>query len=559
MISFADQPTSSSSTSVPQLVRHLREADQDFEFYPTTNEIIDKLIEDVNESRQDYLQHRFRDLNSVLDIGAGHGKVLSALKARGGFEVLYAIEKSSMLCDRLPADVFIVGTDLLEQSLISKQVDVIFSNPPYSDFEAWSTKIIKEAGCKFVYLVIPERWQQSRDIAQALAFRDSKAKVVGSFSFENSEDRAARARVHLVKIRLHTHQNDAFERFFDEHFAEFRAKFTAKKADHLEDSDGIDPGNRRQRFERLVVGANYPDRMVALYDQEMDNVRRNYDLVSKLDTSLLLEFGIMPKKVMECLSTRLSGLRHDYWHELFNRMTQVTDRLAASQRKRILRTLQENVGVDFTVPNIHAIIMWVLKNANVYMEEQLIELVEGLADKANVRAYKSNLKPFVYDRWRYTEDKPTHYVLEYRIVAQHVGGIRQGYSFERGLADSAADFIGDLLTVANNLGFRCDAADPRLQRLKEGGREAWLPNTRETFYLSGESEQDPIVEVRAFLNGNLHLRLNQAFALALNVEYGRLKGWLHSGAEAAEELGEKDAPKYFGHHLQLGRSSLLMI
>jgi hypothetical protein len=53
--------------------------------------------------------------------------------------------------------------------------------------------------------------------------------------------------------------------------------------------------------------------------------------------------------------------------------------------------------------------------------------------------------------------------------------------------------------------------------------------------------------------------MNQKFALALNVEYGRLKGWLKSGAEAVEELKDPEAAKYFGKHLQLGTHSLPML
>jgi hypothetical protein len=54
-----------------------------------------------------------------------------------------------------------------------------------------------------------------------------------------------------------------------------------------------------------------------------------------------------------------------------------------------------------------------------------------------------------------------------------------------------------------------------------------------------------LMDVRAFQNGNLHIRLNQQFALALNVEMGRLKGWLRTAAEATEELGQPEAAKYF--------------
>jgi hypothetical protein len=48
--------------------------------------------------------------------------------------------------------------------------------------------------------------------------------------------------------------------------------------------------------------------------------------------------------------------------------------------------------------------------------------------------------------------------------------------------------------------------------------------------------------------------------LALNVEHGRLKGWLRSGQEAARELDEPAAAQYFNSNAQLaaGDPTLLL-
>lgn len=53
----------------------------------------------------------------------------------------------------MPNDIFVIGTDLYEQNLIDKKVDVIFCNPPHSDFKSWMLKIIKEANCRIIYMV----------------------------------------------------------------------------------------------------------------------------------------------------------------------------------------------------------------------------------------------------------------------------------------------------------------------------------------------------------------------------------------------------------------------
>ena len=434
-----------------------------------------------------------------------------------------------------------VGTEFEQQSLLSKQIDVIYSNPPYSEFVPWTVKILREAAAHRVYLVVPVRWRESLEISEAIKFRDAKTHVLGEYSFEDAEDRAARARVNLIRVQFSQEKGDAFERFFNEQFGHLKERFEARRAKNKE----REPGQEKQSpFASLVVGENYPEAMVGLYNAAMAKIQRNYEAVGNLDVELLAELGVEPEKIMAGLKQRLEGLRNLYWQEIFGRMSAVTDRLTSKKRRLLLDTLNRHAHVDFTVDNIYAVILWVIKNANEHLDAQLVETFEQMVEKANVKLYRSNERPFVWDRWRYrhepTDTQSTHFALEYRIVLQHVGGVRNGeYSFDRGLEERAADFLGDLLTVARNLGFQNNTADWRLH----GHRESWQSNQKEEFRCINPvtKNSEVLLEVRAFKNGNCHVRMHQRFALALNVEYGRLKGWLHSGTEAADELREQEA------------------
>lgn len=532
------------------LITQLKEADQDFEFYPTTNEIIRRLVSNLKASRYDF--HR----RSMLDIGAGNGKVLKAIRdAECGIGDLYAIERSAILRGQLDADIFVVGTNFHEQSLLSKPVGIVFCNPPYSEFEAWAVKIIRECAAESAFLVIPQRWERSTNIADALAYRRTEAKIIGSFDFEDAEDRAARAKVHLLRIDFR-HGDDAFERFFKETFSELIQRFEGNTED--EDERQRAKGGRKRPFHQLVAGADYPERMVALYHDEMANIQRNYQLVSELDPELLREFEVTPKRIMALLKQRITNLRTEYWHELFDRMRPITDRLTSKTRKALLVTLGANLHVDFTVSNIHAVIVWAIKNANRYIESQFIESYELMVDKANVVLYKSNQRVFVQDGWRYSADQNTHFALDYRIVTHRVGGIKRGYSWEsrNGLTTSANEFLGDLLTIANNLGFLCSTDHPNLN----GQSHEWISGKPRSFnYTNTEGEHDILFEARAFQNGNIHLRLSKKLALALNVEYGRLKGWLRDAAEAVEELKDPEAAQFFNTTLRLGTGNTALL
>jgi Domain of unknown function (DUF4942) len=554
------------------LITQLQDADQDHEFYPTTDEIISAIKKDivaVCEGDYEHRYHRQRSLYSLLDIGAGNGKVLKALQHCGKdkegdniitFQELYAIEKSQILCAQLNQDIMVVGTEFEEQSLFSKVVDVIFCNPPYSQYEQWTTKIIRQSAAPLLYLVIPQRWQENTPIADALRFRKAETTILGSYDFEKA-DRKARAKIHLLRIEMRADKDDAFDRFFAEEFADLIAKFK----DPGEEMDAYDrlcrSTQRKKEFADLVVGETYPQALVNLYHLEMEKVRRNYQLVSGLDADLLKELEISPEKIMKFLKERLSSLRLTYWNELFSRISAITSRLTVKSRSDLLGRLQRHVHVDFTVSNIHAIIVWVIKNANSYLDSQLISTYELMVDKANVHLYKSNVRPFVQDRWRYQRDENSHFLLDWRIVMHSCGGISySSYEFERresnGLDKRAYTFLQDLLTIANNLGFHCSTHPYQLSR----GSYQWQSNGSEKFFFNPGHDREPelLFEAKAFKNGNLHLRLAKKFILALNVEHGRLRGWIRTPAEAADEMNDIQAADLFKvhQHIPLGSGSV---
>ncbi|EPE6514995.1 hypothetical protein ACSKHS_000754 [Campylobacter coli] len=69
------------------MLKIIKEANQDFEWYPTTEEMINSLINGLN----------VKYLTSVLDIGAGDGRVLDMLNNKISIDNLYSIEKSELL------------------------------------------------------------------------------------------------------------------------------------------------------------------------------------------------------------------------------------------------------------------------------------------------------------------------------------------------------------------------------------------------------------------------------------------------------------------------------
>ena len=171
------------------LLQVVQDAGEDFEWYPTTGEMIDAVARCIS-----------KDHPSILDIGAGDGRVLTSLGKRCNGATLYAIEKSLTLMASHPESITPLGTDFHEQNLNAIQVDYIFCNPPYSEFEHWAAKIITAGFAKSAFLILPTRWTESIEIATALKTRDAHARVIFTGDFLNAE-RRARAVVNILQVK----------------------------------------------------------------------------------------------------------------------------------------------------------------------------------------------------------------------------------------------------------------------------------------------------------------------------------------------------------------------
>lgn len=95
-----------------------------------------------------------------------------------------------------------------------------------------------------------------------------------------------------------------------------------------------------------------------------------------------------------------------------------------------------------------------------------------------------------------------------------------------------ANKVDDLITIAQNLGF--DTADQE----RSSTVESWEPGKLRLFHYFDHTAKKKVIlfTVRAYLNGNIHIKFNQGFIARLNVEFGRLRGWINTPEQAADEI-----------------------
>ena len=541
--------------STRAMVAHLRKNASDFEWYPTTEAILSIVRSDIDELVKDY---EIEERPTILDIGAGDGRSLMYLTE--GKKL--AIEKSRPLITAMDKSIFVIGAEFHQQQLMDKGATVTFSNPPYSDYVAWTTKIIRESRSALIYLVIPERWESNAAIQEAIELRDANAEVIGKSDFSNAE-RQARAKVDIVRISLKyegrysrnsSSKTDPFELWFSENF---------KIDPSREREHQFDPGPSTPKEEihnELVKGNDIVTVLTSLYDRDMQSLMENYKAFETLDSALLDELGVSFEGVREGLRNKISGLKNLYWKELFDSLNKITDKLTSGSRENMLNKLMARTDVDFNTDNVYAVVIWVIKNANHYYDDQLITLVEQMVEKANVILYRANQRTFRDDQWMYY-NRPEgldRFKLDYRVVLEHAGGLcTSDFSFERdrynGLSQRAYSLIMDILTVASNLGFDTTNRTRPLDF-------QWESNKGKDFYYfdHAEGKEGVLMTVKAFKKGTVHIKMNQKFIVKINVEFGRLKGWVKSAQEAAEEMDitQEEAAESFEANLQLTDTNL---
>lgn len=534
-----------------QQLEILKECGQDFEWYPTTKDMCFHVSLELSKI---YGKSSF----TLLDIGAGDGRVFDYIQNHfpdGGISEQFAIEKAQLHISNLEREIRIIGTDFMQQTLIDKRVDVIFCNPPYSEYDAWTERILKEGNCSHVFLIIPQRWRESDRINNVIARRELTAKTLKSTDFL-SADRAARATVDIIHIDMNERINkynyetstrgiDAFSLWFEENF---------NTPDDTQESK-TERTEIHNRVTYLVPGRNQIEALCELYREDMKQLIENYRAACALDQVLMKEIGLSTDCLKDSLKKKIEGLKILYWKELFDKLDSITKRMTAKTREKMSSRLNEGTHVDFSEANVYAVVIWAIKNANAFYDDQLKDLYLSMTNEKTAKAYKSN-RHMTTDTWRYCRrEKPTHYSLEYRIVLDNYSAIFNGgwstYDYKNGLHESAHSIIHDIFAVANNLGFAVYGSPY--------GRQ-WESNVAQDFIACYEGHDIDFCYIRCFKNGNIHIKFCIEFMRAFNIEAGRLLGWLKSPQDAVFEIcvSSSQAQKFFNSSFHVTRCNLLL-
>lgn len=580
------------NSSIGQLVMDLKQNDEDFEFYPTTDEML-------------LVISPYMERETVLDIGCGTCKFKKFMDKRRKIEWeeyettqkflekeaekrgerhywykrendfnkinrYFIMEKSRILLQQLDEDAICIGTDFNESILIDKKVSTIFCNPPYSQFKEWTKKIISEGNFKQAFLVIPQRWKDDSDIMNLLNLFKTDFEILGSFDFLNA-DRSARAKVDVVRFRRQKYKDrysyrydsqedidtDTFNVWFnkafgieisDEELKEERYETDYRRAERYQES-------KKKKVKDALVSTDESKAsiLVRLYNEEYNKLFENLKAIMALDEDVLADFNLSVALIKTAVKEKMKNLKILYWDMVWNEFDEITDRLTYKTRCDLKKQFEELYSMDFTIENIYALVLYVVKNANKYFNSQLIDFFKSISDRENVKPYKSNQKLFEKDDYRYNRNEASNYVLDYRIIAS--SPFRCGWSGEMERSYHNNNTLKDIFVIARNLGF------PPCDNTPEPSYFGEKVQVYQKFNYE-KKEQPLLMDYTCYKNGNMHIRFNKEFMKALNVEVARLLGWIRCKEDIAREFPEelaKGAEKYFKTNYScIGCNSLLL-
>lgn len=517
------------------LFDQLKTENQDFEFYPTTTEILRAIVRKC--------EYSLSSVNSVLDIGCGNGKVLDYFRKNWQHSnlELFGIEKSQILISNLiNPDIMIVGNDFTECMLLDKQVDMIFSNPPYKEFKEWTLKILTYTVANKVVLVIPDRWRKDEEIINVAKECGWYDNHIGFFDFLNSEDRKARANVEVVMFSRSERPERVFERELaksfnmGEIFADLNKgiKYSHQKEEEIE-----------EECKDIVSAKDLIDYLLGRYHAEQNDLYKNLNALSSVGASLLSDLGVKKSTIIEATLSKLKGLKNIYWNQVLNKIPEITKRLTTDQRRDLLSELA-NRGAEFTKPNILGVILFAINTAKKCEKDNFISYWESLSSYEFRKKYKSNEKAFG-DSHRYEKPEKIHEgKLDYRIIVSYAGRFYSSLDYLH-----ECKTIINLEVIARSLGYDGElvVVDKDGERVQPQFRGILLP-LGESFAKMGDTT---LARCKVFQNGNLHIFFDQKFLAKLNLNVFSHLGWIKTKEEAKKEfkkdLTENEIDQFFDY------------
>lgn len=566
------------------LIQTLKDNNQDFEFYPTTNEILVKIANTLKDSLSK--DHNYRQTNdfTILDVCAGNGNALSALKQHLeeekeiGFINLQGIEKSPILYGTWDESIKLVGTDFFQENLYNKTADILFCNPPFSQTETWFKRLLDNCSSriKHIFFVCPSKQGLSdkyRDMFDDFRFNKDKHNKHGiqmtvlqnehseSFSFKTA-DRSARVETVVLHIDLSKYAHLRYvertdeDALFKQYFPELQNKLEhtedySYRQQEREDRDAaINALMLEQTGEQDLVRI-----LVDAFNKERNEFLDAYNKLNDVPILLLNKLNIDLSKAKKLLFKTLKELDSTYWGKLLQLYEPLKQKLTSQSINLLMNYVSER-NISFTYDNCLAVTLLAIQKTNDMIVGQLLDKYKHWAEVGNYKSYKSNQRLFnegyfkdcvepedlnvqgVHSAGPKWGNTPLEKImpfgigerkkLEYRIVDCHLSFKNGCYSWNNfDINSSGMRAVNDIIVIARNLGY----AVTNFEQVCDYGDRISV------FATDRNGKEIVLFDFKVFKNGNAHFFLNKGLMIDIMLVVGKHLGWIHNKEQAVDDLG----------------------
>jgi len=506
------------------------------QFYPTTKELIKKMIEPYLKDSSGYGINI--NANKVLDPSAGDGAILDYIKEESwhyNTPDLFAIEIDPTLQEIVKNKATLIGSDFLEYEG-DTLFDLIIMNPPFDNgakhlLKAWDVLYKGHIACLLNAETILNPYTQNRKILLEIIEKHGSYEILGNV-FSNARHETD---VNVALVRLEKTVNNMFDFEFD-----LKGKDTVPgdlnentiKTDELATNDII--GSTVIQYEQLRN--SYVDyiRAVRKLEYYSNGLLSKYTHIEKIASESYDENS--NENSYNEFTERIKAMA---WHVVLNK-SGIEKYMTTKVRNNFQSYIQETGKTPFTKENIFSIIRMVVQNADMILEQAIVDAFDMLTN------YSEN--KFIIEEWK-TNDKwkvnkkviiPYYITMSWDKPAERIA---YGSEFKLAYSHSVnfSDVDKALCYITGKKYGAIDTVEGVLHnKFREIGKVFKGP------FPKWECESE-FFKLRFYLRGTIHVTFkDHKLWEEFNIRATKLKNWLpHKEYDEwkAKRNGETRAPK----------------
>lgn len=421
-------------------------------------------------------------------------------------------------------NILTLATNPKTTSLVDKEVDLIFCNPPMDKYEEYCKRIFEESLAGYALLVLPIEWKSNAEIKAYAKANRFEIEVIGAVGYIKDNQRAKAELVLFYRFSSEAILKKKLGKDYDLEvlFQELEC-YRSSLIHELEDEKKEEIANETQGMDQ----ESFFEYLLKRYKKEHQDFFKNFKSLSHLSSHFLSAIKVEGEDIVEATKRFERKHKKFYWSECLSRMPTFNLLLTQKQQGELLGEFAHR-GVDFSRENIPSVLAFSLKYCKERERENFCNFWERLANEDNLADFSnliSNPKPYTH----YPNEKLFYKGrLKEKVICTYAG--RYDDYYPNHLRDVGIAYLIEILL--QSMGYQ-DLS------YRYSDKSVITPQDRVnlplgiSFLFAGEKQ---VVKFTAYKNRKLHIHFNQTTIALINLRVFIYLGWITNIKEAKESF-----------------------